>query len=94
MKKLLVLLLALMMVVGTVGCGTETDNKKPSTGSTTQLSTPVHEYNWKEVTEDEIHYYAWRTLCGKCGTDMTDDEAVYHSANVNAEQRRINKGAP
>lgn len=54
----------------------------PNPGTTTQ---PVHEHNWTEIVEEEIHYYAWRTICGKCGTDMTDmtdDEAVYHSAIV------------
>ncbi len=50
-------------------------------GTTTQPSTPVHEHNWVEVTEDEIHYYAWRTICGKCGedlTDMSEDDRLLH----------------
>lgn len=54
-------------------------------GTTTQPSTPVHEHKWTEVVEEEIHYYAWRTLCGKCGLDMTDmsaDDLGYHTAVV------------
>lgn len=69
---------------------------KPSTGSTgntqnnnggttTQPSTPVHEHNWVEVTEDEIHYYDWINTCFKCGanlTKMTEDDRAYHVAIV------------
>lgn len=54
--------------------GTQNNN----TSITTQ---PVHEHNWVEVTEDEIHYYAWRTICGKCGedlTDMSEDDRLLH----------------
>ncbi|MBQ4543674.1 MAG: hypothetical protein IJA19_05850 [Clostridia bacterium] len=62
------------------------NNTGSNSGSTTtQPSTPVHEHNWVEVTEDEIHYYAWRTICGKCGTDMTDmtsTDKVYHSSAI------------
>ena len=54
--------------------GTQNNN----TSITTQ---PVHEHKWVEVTEDEIHYYDWRSICGKCGTDvidMTTDDRAYH----------------
>ncbi len=41
-------------------------------GTTTQPSTPVHEHKWTEVVEEEIHYYAWRTICNVCNADITD----------------------
>ena len=56
-----------------------------NTGTTTQPSTPVHEHKWTEVTEEEIHYYAWRTICNVCKmdmTDMTDDELTWHVVAV------------
>ncbi len=62
-----------------------TGNTQNNNGGTTQPSTPVHEHKWTEVTEDEIHYYAWRTLCGKCEldmTDMSDEDLTYHSAII------------
>ena len=58
-----------------------TTNNNTNSGTTTQPSAPVHEHNWVEVTEDEIHYYAWRTICGKCGedlTDMSEDDRLLH----------------
>lgn len=61
------------------------DNTSNNNSTTPKPSTPVHEHKWTEVTEDEIHYYAWRTLCGKCGLDMTDmsaDDLGYHTAVV------------
>lgn len=67
---------------GSDNSGSSNNSSSNNTGTTTQ---PVHEHKWTEIVEEEIHYYAWRTLCGKCGTDMTDmtdDEAVYHSAIV------------
>lgn len=61
---------------------------KPNNGSTNteikpepQTSQPAHEHSWEEITEKKKVYYAWRTLCGRCGTDMTDmsdDDLVYH----------------
>lgn len=56
-----------------------------NTGSSNNSGTtpPVHEHTWEEVTEEKKVYYAWRTLCGKCKTDMTDmtsDDRVFHSA--------------
>ena len=65
-----------------------TTTTKPSTGSTGNTDStpkptqPVHEHTWVEVTEEVKHYYAWRTICGKCGTDLTDfstDDRVYHT---------------
>ena len=58
--------------------GSTNNTSSNNTGTTTQ---PVHEHNWVEVTEDEIHYYAWRTICGKCGedlTDMSEDDRLLH----------------
>ena len=62
-----------------------TGNTQNNNGGTTQPSTPVHEHKWTEVVEEEIHYYAWRTICGKCKgdlTDMTTDDITYHMAIV------------
>ncbi|MBQ4543497.1 MAG: SH3 domain-containing protein [Clostridia bacterium] len=47
--------------------------------------TTVHEHTWEEVTEEKKVYYAWRTLCGKCGLDMTDlsdDDLTLHTAVI------------
>lgn len=68
---------------GSAGITGNTQNN--NSGTTTKPSTPVHEHKWTEVVEEEIHYYAWRTLCGKCGLDMTDmsaDDLGYHTAVV------------
>lgn len=65
--------------------GNKTDNNTTSNtnnGSLPNTQTPVHEHTWTEVVEEEIHYYAWRTICGKCKTDltdMTDDELAWHT---------------
>lgn len=62
--------------------GSNGNTQNNNGGTTTQPSTPVHEHKWTEVTEYEIHYYAWRTICGKCKTDltdMTDDELTWHT---------------
>ena len=57
------------------------DNTVNNTTTNQNTETPVHEHTWEEVTEEKKVYYAWRTLCGRCGTDMTDmsdDDLVYH----------------
>ena len=62
--------------------GSSNNNSGSSnTGSTNTQTKPIHEHTWTEVVEDEIHYYAWRNICGKCGadlTDMNDDDMLYH----------------
>ena len=58
------------------------DNTSNNNSTTPKPTQPVHEHNWVEVTEDEIHYYAWRTLCGKCNADLTDlsgTDRAYHT---------------
>ncbi|MBQ4543500.1 MAG: hypothetical protein IJA19_04950 [Clostridia bacterium] len=63
--------------------GSSNNNSGSSnTGSTNTQTKPIHEHTWTEVTEDEIHYYAWRTLCGKCNADLTDlsgTDRAYHT---------------
>lgn len=61
------------------------DNTSNNNSTTPKPSTPVHEHKWTEVVEEEIHYYDWRTICGKCGEDLTDlgdDGITYHSAVI------------
>ena len=68
---------------GSTGNSGSTGNTQNNNTSTT--TQPVHEHNWVEVTEDEIHYYAWRTICGKCKTDLTDmtsDDRIFHTAGI------------
>lgn len=76
---------------GNSNTGNKTNNNttsNPNNGSSnieTKPSEPVHEHSWEEITEEKKVYYAWRTLCGKCGldmTDLTDDDAAYHSAII------------
>lgn len=65
--------------------GSNNSGNTGSTNTATTPSEPVHEHTWTEVTEDEIHYYDWRTICGKCGldmTDMTDEELTVHTAAI------------
>ena len=57
------------------------DNTSNNNSTTLKPSTPVHEHKWTEVTEEKNHYYDWRSICGKCGTDVTDmttDDRAYH----------------
>jgi hypothetical protein len=57
------------------------DNTSNNNSTTPKPSEPVHEHIWTEVVEEEIHYYAWRTICGKCEsdlTDMTEDDRLVH----------------
>ena len=61
--------------------GSTGNTQNNNTSTTTQPSTPVHEHKWTEVVENEIHYYAWRTICNVCNADLTDmeeDEWAYH----------------
>ena len=62
--------------------GSTGNTQNNNTSTTTQPSTPVHEHSWEEVREEKTVYYAWRTICGKCKTDltdMTDDELTWHT---------------
>lgn len=48
-------------------------------------TTPVHEHSWEPIKEEKTVYYAWRTICGKCKTDLTDmssDDRVFHTAAI------------
>ena len=57
-------------------------------GTTTQPSTPTHTHSWTEVKETVVvqeawveDVYGWRTICGKCGLDMTEmtgEELIIH----------------
>ena len=61
--------------------GSTGNTQNNNSGTTTKPSTPVHEHKWTEIVEDEIHYYAWRTICNVCNADLTDmeeDEWAYH----------------
>lgn len=69
-----------------------TGNTQNNNTSTTQPSTPVHEHKWTEVRETVVvqeawveDVYGWRTICGKCGLDMTEmktDDKVVHSSSI------------
>ncbi|MBQ4543499.1 MAG: hypothetical protein IJA19_04945 [Clostridia bacterium] len=69
-----------------------TTNNNTNSGTTTQPSTPAHTHSWTEVKETVVvqeawveDVYGWRTICGKCGLDMTDmntDDKVVHSSSV------------
>ena len=53
--------------------GSSNNNSGSSnTGSTNTQTKPIYEHTWTEVVEDEIHYYAWRTICNVCKKDITD----------------------
>ena len=76
---------------GNSNTGNKTNNNttsNPNNGSSnieTKPSEPVHEHSWEEITEEKKVYYAWRTLCGKCGLDMTDlsdDDLTLHTAVI------------
>ena len=72
-------------------------NNSGNTGSTTNnnggtTTQPVHEHKWTEVRGIVVvqeawveDVFGWRTICGKCGLDMTDmntDDKVVHSSSV------------
>ena len=71
---------------GSAGITGNTQNN--STSTTTQPSTPAHTHSWTEVKETVVvqeawveDVYAWRTICGRCGLDMTEmeeDKWVWH----------------
>ena len=60
--------------------------------STTTPSKPAHTHSWTEVKETVVvqeawveDVYGWRTICGKCGldmTNMTDEELTIHCSCV------------
>ena len=60
--------------------------------STTTPSKPAHTHSWTEVKETVVvqeawveDVFGWRTICGKCGldmTEMTDDELTIHCSCV------------
>ncbi|MBQ4543672.1 MAG: hypothetical protein IJA19_05840 [Clostridia bacterium] len=68
--------------------GNTGNTQNNSTSTTTQPSTPVHEHKWTEVKETVVvqeawveDVYGWRTICGKCGLDMTEmeeDKWIWH----------------
>ena len=72
--------------------GNTGNTQNNSTSTTTQPSTPVHEHKWTEVKETVVvqeawveDVYGWRTICGKCGLDMTNmngEDLVAHSALI------------
>ena len=72
--------------------GNTGNTQNNSTSTTTQPSTPAHTHSWTEVKETVVvqeawveDVYGWRTICGKCGldmTEMTDDELTIHCARV------------
>ena len=70
---------------GTNNSGPSNTGNIGSTNTETKPSEPVHEHSWEPIKEEKTVYFAWRPFCGKCKTDMTDmtdDEAVYHSAGI------------
>ena len=72
--------------------GNTGNTQNNSTSTTTQPSTPAHTHSWTEVRETVVvkgawveDVYAWRTICGRCGldmTEMTDEELTIHCACV------------
>ena len=68
--------------------------------STTTPSKPAHTHSWTEVKETVVvqeawveDVYGWRTICGKCGLDMTEmngEDLVAHSALI-CKRRYSNK---
>ena len=72
--------------------GSNGNTQNNNGGTTTQPSTPVHEHKWTEVKETVVvqeawveDVYGWRTICGKCGldmTNMTDEELTIHCSCV------------
>lgn len=61
------------------------DNTNNNNSTTPKPTQPVHEHTWVEVTEEVKHYYDWRSICGKCGTDLTDmtsDDRILHVGMV------------
>lgn len=65
------------------GGSTNTGNNHTTTNQNTE--TPVHEHSWEPIKEEKTVYYAWRTICGKCKTDLTDmssDDRVFHTAAI------------
>ncbi len=61
------------------------DNTNNNNSTTPKPTQPVHEHTWVEVTEEVKHYYAWRTICNVCGTDLTDMEVpdkTYHVGKI------------
>ena len=68
--------------------GNTGNTQNNSTSTTTQPSTPAHTHSWTEVRETVVvkgawveDVYAWRTICGKCGLDMTEmtgEELIIH----------------
>ena len=80
---------------GSTNGGSTGNTQNNNGGTATQPSTPVHEHTWVEITKTvdvaEVgHYediYDWRTLCGKCGTDLTDMTADDRLLHVTIECR-------
>lgn len=61
------------------------NNTVNNTTPNQNTETPVHEHSWEAVKEEKTVYFAWRTLCGKCGLDMTDlsdDDLTLHTAVI------------
>lgn len=66
---------------GTNNSGPSNTGNIGSTNTETKPSEPVHEHSWEPIKEEKTVYFAWRTLCGKCGldmTDMSDEELTIH----------------
>ena len=72
--------------------GNTGNTQNNSTSTTTQPSTPAHTHSWTEVRETVVvkgawveDVYAWRTICGRCGldmTEMTDEELTIHTVAI------------
>ena len=68
--------------------GNTGNTQNNSTSTTTQPTAPAHTHSWTEVKETVVvqeawveDVYGWRTICGKCGLDMTEmeeDKWIWH----------------